>query len=195
MMGTLFRIRRLLLGLAAREIFTTRDCLSQGPRTAVDQALCRLVRWGVIERLARGVFRKAAPDNGPVSPMSVAAAKAGAFGKRIVRHATDVAHKLGLIPAGNPIVIFAVSGHSSSFRFGDLVIQLMGICARKMRLGDDLPGSLARALWHLGPSACTDAMIAAAGSLLDGTATRQMHEVAALVPVWLGVRLDCFQCG
>ncbi|MBI4533459.1 MAG: type IV toxin-antitoxin system AbiEi family antitoxin domain-containing protein, partial [Candidatus Melainabacteria bacterium] len=51
-------IKRHIYRLPLDKIFSTRDFLIYGSRTAVDQTLAKLVKKGMIIRLARGVFVK-----------------------------------------------------------------------------------------------------------------------------------------
>ncbi len=69
-------IRRHIFQLPAGQLFATRHLLAYGSRAAVDQALYRLVRSGVIVRLARGVFVRQEAGAGLPSALQVAAVKA-----------------------------------------------------------------------------------------------------------------------
>ena len=51
-------IRQHITRLGRTEPFTTKDFLTYGPRSSVDQALSRLVKMGYIVRLAPGVFAR-----------------------------------------------------------------------------------------------------------------------------------------
>ena len=72
-------IQRHIRMLPARQIFTTREVLIYGTRTAVDSALSRMVEREVIARLARGVFVR--DDSAEPTVAEIASAKAKAYGK------------------------------------------------------------------------------------------------------------------
>src|SRR5688572_12802285 len=96
-MSTKSRILRHINSLPAGEPFTTRDLVIYGTRSSVDQSVYRLVKTGIIRRLAWGVFVKPALGQEPIAIERVALVKARAFGRKLFAHAADVALKLGLI--------------------------------------------------------------------------------------------------
>lgn len=184
-MSTTPFVRRHIFRLPLQKLFTTREFLLYGPRAAIDQALSRLVKKGVIVRLTRGVFVRSGSNLTTITPFDLAKAKADSFGKQIARWGGDLAYELRLIEKPCNKHIFCVNGSSSSFKFGDITIQLKKTCARKMRFGDNKAGVVLRALWHLGKlqvnALCVDR------SML--TCKRQdQHEIRSSLcwlPTWL----------
>jgi hypothetical protein len=153
-----------------------------GSRGAIDQALYRLVKSGFIIRVARGVFMK---RNSPTpSVLEVAKTKAAAFCKQIYQHGADAAQELGFATECNPSPVFACNGHSSCFRFGEIVIRLVGMSPRKLHAGDSLSGRVIRALWHLGKDRCPTGLIAHTYANW-GTATTEIHRSASVLPHWM----------
>jgi len=190
-MWTAAQIRRYVSRLPFRQLFTTRDLLNCGSRAAVDQTLSRLVKGGYIQRVARGVFARIEPGTEIVFPvLAVAKIKAESFGRRLISHAADVAHHLGLTSASNQQPTFSINSRSSSFKFGDKVIHLRECSARKMHLADRNPGLFIRALWHLGRTACTLGAIAIAGSCLERSDRSELRMRAAFMPAWLKQTLE-----
>src|SRR5271155_2175776 len=116
-MGTTSNIISHINRLSKDQIFTTRELLSYGSRTAIDKALGRMVKSERIVRLCRGVFIR---DPGLKKPtaLEVARAKAHAFGKRIAVYGANIAKELGLVDFFPTEPVFLVSGRSSSFRYG-----------------------------------------------------------------------------
>jgi len=143
-------IRRHIFRLPVGRLFTSREFLLYGTRAAVDQALSRLVRKGLIVRLARGVFIRQDSDVRRISPIDVARAKAESFGKQLAVWGGHLASKLGLVAEGPPEQIFSINGSSSSFKFGKITVYLRKVCARKMRLSTSQAGVVLSSLWHLG---------------------------------------------
>lgn len=135
-------------------IFTTRDVLALGKRSAVDKALSRLVESRWIERLSPGVFRRYRYNNKPADPAQVAAAKATSFGR-------SIATLKPLKDQGNrprfkvrcksnselPQIYFAIKGRTSSFVYGKVRIVLKGIAPRKLALGESFFGRILRLAW------------------------------------------------
>ena len=183
-MCTIF-IRRHISGLGQGQIFTTRDCLLYGSRAAVDQALSRLVRSGSILRLARGVFMRADANAPRPSVLSIATAKAQAFGKLITSHGAHLAEEFGLPVYANPDTTFIISGSSSSFRADDTVIRLKGSCLRRIRCGETLAGRITRALWYLGKTDCTPSAVAATLKLCGRTDRQELRRATKWLPAWL----------
>lgn len=182
-------IRRHVWELPIGQLCATRDFLTYGSRGAVDQALSRLVKSGILIRVARGVFIR----EGSIMPsaMEVARAKARAFGKEIARHAADLAKELGLTNVVSQVQRFAVNGRSSSFLLGAARIFLKGTSMRKMRLANSRAGDAIRALWHLGY--CDPQHIYLATSDFTREDRNEFRRLVAWMPTWLAQ--VCRSCG
>ena len=180
-------IRRHIFRLPRGRIFTTRELLSYGQRATVDKVLGRLVKKEIIVRLARGVFVRLDPGEPFPCAFEVARAKAHAFGKRIARHCADIAKELGLVADGPAEPTFAVSGRSSSFRYGHQVIHLKGTCLRKMRIKESNAGLVIRALWHRGRAACSYEAVRKATEIAWRRQDREeLRQSKAWMPAWMG---------
>lgn len=185
-MNTCAYIRRYVYSLRFGELFTTRDVLNTGSRNAVDKCLSRLVKSGLIDRIARGVFAK----QDPVTPVlfsikDVATAKAESFGKVIVSYGKDAAAKLGLCYPRPGEHLFFTSGSSSTFRYGPNLVRFKRCCPRKILLGESKVGLLVRAVTYLGRSATTPQLIMKACQILDRTSRRELRQRASFMPAWL----------
>jgi hypothetical protein len=177
------RIRHHINNFVDDKPFSIRDFLIYGSRAAIDQALSRLVKSGEIIRVARGLFiKKTAPFP---SVLEVAKAKAAAFHRTIATHGSKAAQVLKLASKPSREYVYAVSGHSSSFRFGKAVIRLIGTCARKMHLGDEPVGLAIRALWHLGKRACNTHLASSAVQSFRRSDRRQLKQSIRLMPGWM----------
>lgn len=182
-------IKNHILNLPDQQLFTTRELLSYGRRSAVDKALFKMVRAGTIQRIARGVFAKQFADTSQITAEQVARIKAESFGKKFVIHCADAAHKLGLSSAKNSEFTFAVDGRSSSFKFRGRVVHLKGISARKMRLGDNQAGQLMRATWHMGYASLTNIRN---WPMLVRREKQVLIRSANLIPAWLADRFKWY---
>ncbi len=178
-------IRRHTAGLAKGEMFTTRDCLKYGSRAAVDKALSRMVSSGQLTRLARGVFMRADGLCARPSILEIATVKAQSFGRLIVRHGADLAREQGLRAQGNPQPTYLISGSSSSFHYGEIVIHLKNGCMRKIRTGKSPAAQVIRALWQLGERGCTKEKVHSATRLFGRTDRQEFRDSAAWMPAWL----------
>jgi hypothetical protein len=116
--------------------------------------------------------------------------KAASFGRQIACHGLRAAVQLGLITATQPQAhAYAINGHSSSFKFDDLVIQLKKVSQRMMRAGDSKPGLAIRALWHLGPQACDRMTAAQAISSFSRDDKNELQRLAGYMTAWM---VNCF---
>lgn len=194
-MWTAARIKNHIAKIEDDKLFSTRDFLSYGPRPAVDQALWRLVNAGIIIRVARGLFIK----QGATIPtvFAVAKAKAEAFGRRIVTSGLQAARDLGLINdtqnEHRQETAYATTGRTSSFRFGKIVIKLIGTSPRKMGPKDDPVNAVLRALWHYGKAACNPVTISQATNRLNRTQRQELRAAESLMPYWLQKSFQFFR--
>lgn len=182
-MWTTASIRRHIIRFVDNKPFSIRDFLRYGSRAAVDQAFRRLVVRGEVLRVARGLYIK--PNAPQPTVVEVATAKAAAFKRMIVTHGAAAAHALKLTSNAAGRAVFASNGHSSSFRFGHMVIYFIGSSARKMRLGDEKLGLAIRALWHLGEKLCDRSTASAAIAWFGRSDRLAMRENVDLMPDWM----------
>jgi len=187
-MWTTSAVARHVNRLTHGQLFTTRDLLSYGTRSAVDQAVSKLIQLGYMKRLARGVFVRLSGAGVPnVSVTEVALAKAAAFGKQILTWSSDRCHQLLGKGITESQTIFASSGCSSQFRFGNVVIRYKAICGRKFKLGDSKAGRTLRSLWQLGWHLCDAHTVADAVSDFYRSDYEEIVRPATgnLLPSWL----------
>lgn len=124
-MSTTHFIRRFIFSLPTNKLFSTRDVLIYGTRSSVDQALCRLVKSGILIRLARGIFTRESDHLHNFSHFDIAQFKAQAFHKQITAPGINFAYELGLIskPDNNDHkLVFYINGSSSKFKTGKVTI-------------------------------------------------------------------------
>jgi hypothetical protein len=178
-------IRRHIYSLPKGKIFSTRDMLNYGRRSAIDQCLYRLVKAGRIIRLAWGLFIREDSETDLPSPRQVAMEKARAFCKTIFTDAQDATKLLGLTAFGNERLTYAIQGHSSSFNYRETRIYLKGVCQRKISLGDDPISLAAKALWIIGKKHCDQRTIEKATARFKRQERLQFRQSCHLMPSWL----------
>ncbi len=81
-MSSIRLIRRHISSLAPGEIVTTRQFMNYGTRSAVDQALLKLVKMKEIDRLSSGVFVDSYKRRPEYTAEEILQAKADAFDKK-----------------------------------------------------------------------------------------------------------------
>ena len=190
-------IRRFVNALPDNQLFSTRDLLSFGTRTAVDNNLSRMVKNQQIFRVARGLFIKCIIALEKLSLVDIARAKAAAFGKNIATRGTEALCLLRLrcIGGGDADAFgleggaanFCVSGSSSEFMTVKGLVRLWQTSARKMKFLDGKDGLVIRGLWSLGKDYTEDwtQIIRIAISNLDHNQYRLLRLSVSLMPDWL----------
>jgi len=187
-MWTINFIRSHLNRIADDTIFSTRDMLCYGTRSAVDSALHRLVKRRTIIRLARGVFVKwsASVERGELPAAKVVAqVKARGFGKEIFAHKVDAAHQLGLVETGNSQPLFATFGRTTSFQFGEKRIIFRHVAPKDAKLGDAFISLMIRALRYIGPHGKLPETVFRLMSRLNKNERQEVALAVALMPSWL----------
>jgi hypothetical protein len=187
-MWTISLIRAHLNRIDSKTIVSTRDFLCYGTRSTVDSALHRLVKMGMIIRLARGVFvkwsMKAARGDLP-SALEVARAKARGFGKELFVHKKDAAAEFGLIENGNENPTFATFGRATSFQFRETRIHLVHVSPKDAKHRDSFVGLFIRALRQLGYNDNLETTVMKLTSHANRVEKNNLGLAAAMMPSWL----------
>lgn len=178
-------VRRHIFQSRPGDLLTTREFLSFGTRSAVDKALQRCVKRGIIARLARGVFTREPVMTMPTA-LEIATVKAKAFAKRVVRHAADLLTQINLVEHAKDDANFYINGRSSSFAYNNKRIYLTEICQRKIHLDESKAGQAIRAWWYLGKDVCNSWHVATA---ISGRFNRlelaDLRDSGPWMPSWL----------
>jgi Family of unknown function (DUF6088) len=150
------QIRRYLYNVEEDTLISIRRLLIYGTRRAVDGAVGRLVRAGMLQRVARGLYIKPSGMGVEFSDFEIAEAKARGFGKGVYTHGDVLAAEMGITKPLDAAVrrIFAVEGSASSFNSVNGRINLRSVCRRYLVLGERKIGRISRALISLGKDAC-----------------------------------------
>jgi hypothetical protein len=193
-------VRRHVSSVPFGQMFFTRDCLNYGRRSAVDQALYRLVKREVITRLARGIFVRLTVGTKLPTLAEIAEGKAKAFGRRLHNGAYKIVRKLVGLSVDDEPHIFATDGATSSFEARGERIYLNSYAPRKVMLKDTPHGEVIRALWKVGRYNINDAMVRQAMKQLERTDRDNLRRCCNVMPAWLAdvlaFRISCREaCG
>ena len=137
-MQTSAEIRRHIFSLAEGKLFTSREFLSHGKRGTVDQNLDRLVKRGVIVRIAHGVFMRETASGWRPSIQEIAAAKARWSGKEIYACTSYKSNSDGSNRT-EQAAVFLCSGGRSTFSYEGQTIRLKTVSNAKSKLMTALP--------------------------------------------------------
>ncbi len=187
MISTAAMIRRHVHAAEPTKIHCTRDVLYCGTRGAVDQEMQRLVQNGTLIRLANGVFARYDHPTKLIHPEEIVQAKATAFGKRVLQDGSEIMAQLNITETPRDKVSFAASGSTTEFNLclHGMKVQLNGVSARKLALGDTATGALLRAFWQLGRENCSSQLIRDTMQLLNRTEKELLWKFVSLIPAWL----------
>jgi len=168
-------------------LLSPKEFLHLGSRAAVDQALSRLSREGMLLRVGRGAYSP--PIHGrfglrPPSTESVVEAIESASGQTVVASGAAEANALGLTTQVPTREIYLTSGPSRRLKLGNREIELRRGNRCQMLLGKRLAGKAIRALIWLGPEQAPEAL-----QMLKRTLPSQewaaMRQARAGLPSWM----------
>ena len=131
-------VRAHVSALAPGEPFTSSDLLPVGTRASVDQALSRLVRAGVIDRITRGVFARPRTNpyvgKVPPAPKEVARAVARSSDSVMEVHGAEAAREFGLTTQVPMRQVYLTSGRSRIINAGGVEIQMRHVADSRLLL-------------------------------------------------------------
>jgi len=179
-------------------LITRRDLLNYGTQDAIDSALRRMMRKGIIIRVAWGVYVRPLRGQPIPPPEDIAAVKIAAFHRAQLSSSRDVAREHGLRQDGEPEVVFEVDGATSSF--GVLIskggpvrrVFLRRKVARKIQLEASPVRRAIKALWSIGAELVTEQMIQRAMVNLNREQRRELRLSHRWMPGWLSDMIHRF---
>ncbi len=165
------------------------DFLDIASREAVDLALHRLTRKGIIRHLARGVydFPKEHSVLGTLAPSAETVAKALAKRDhtRIQPAGAYAANALGLSEQVPAKAVFLTDGPTRNVRIGSTTIQLRRTTARNMAAAGRLSGLLIQALRAMGKEHITKQHREHLKRTLPAKQRRELLGDLPLAPTWM----------
>lgn len=145
-------------------VFNSADFLGIGSRSALDQALSRLTRQGVICRLAPGLYHyprtnlKMGVVINPL-PDAVAQAVARKTGRKIVPCGALAANVLGLSTQVPTKAVYLTNGQPLTVRYGSQTIVFRYVAPRTVAVSSKISAIVFQALRYLGRDGVTEPMI------------------------------------
>ncbi len=184
-----FKILECISARGHGVVFVPTDFLDLGNRQAVDIVLHRLVRKGIIRRLARGVYDF--PEEHPVlgklqpSPEKIAEALVGRDCTRIQPTGAYAANTLGLSEQVPAKVVFLTDGPSRTVKIGAITIQLRRTTPKNMAMAGRLSGLLVQALRELGKENVTTERIEHLKRILPIDKRQELLKDIRFAPEWM----------
>ena len=183
------KIRRQIEKRGSGAVFVTREFLELGSRAAVDEALSRLAREGVIRRLGRGLYDypRLHPVLGPVpaDPDQIAAALARKTGSRLQIGGGRAANALGLSTQVAARAVYLTDGRRRTVHVGGQAIELRHAAPRFLASAGRTEGTVIQALRHLGPDQIDTDTIERLRQALTAREKAALRREAFNAPGWL----------
>ena len=156
-----FRIRERGHGT----VFIAKDFLDIGSRDAADQALSRLARLGVIQRLGRGLYLNAEglDTAQPVLPADldeITDALGRQTGSQVVPSGAMAASRLGLSNQVPAMPVYLTDGRSRQVTIRGVLFQLRHASPKDLRAASRVSSMVFQALRYLGKESINPRVIA-----------------------------------
>ena len=161
--------------------------LHLGSRSAVDQALSRLARKGILMRICQGVYvRPIQTRFGPRPPAfaKVIASLSGLWGETIVPCGGMAANSFGLTTQVPLRTVYLTSGANRQLKFGELAVELRHAPRWQLVAPHRPAGDAVRALAWLGPEE-VEAGLEAIRPKLSAEDMRELAASRAVMPAWM----------
>jgi hypothetical protein len=182
-------VLRRIMGKGKGWVFTPFDFQDLGSRTAIDLALMRHKRQGVIRKLSRGLYDY--PDQHPgiglLSPSTDAIARAlkGRDVARLQPTGAYAANILGLSDQIPARTVFLTDGRSRRVKIGKQEIILRHTTLRNMATAGTTSGMVIQALRWLGRRHVDDQTCALLASHLTNDDKKKLIADARYAPTWV----------
>jgi hypothetical protein len=187
--STAERIREKAEHLPVGRPVTVKEFMAYGSRAAVDQALARLVKAGLLSRPARGVYvrpkRNPLIGEVPPEPIRVAEAITQEFGGAVQIHGAEAARRFGFSTQMPAKPIFYTSGPNRRFHLGRIEVTLKHVSPRKLALAGRMAGVALTALWYLGKNAVTPQTIEHVRARLAPEEFDALRRATYAMPGWM----------
>lgn len=170
---------------------TAKGLLHLGNRAAIDQALSRLARRGLLMRAGRGLY--VLPVEGRFGTRAPTAEKtvegvAAQKGEQVVASGAMAANVLGLTTQVPARSVYLTSGRGRKLRLGNQELELRHAPGWQLVLGNRKAGQVIRALAWLGPEAAGQA-VPKLRCALKVEERRELAGIAPQTPEWLAATL------
>lgn len=179
-----------IYGRGRGSVFTPTDFLDLGSRSAVDLALWRLVKKGIVRRVDRGVygFPKKNRLIGELSPRPEAVAKAIARkgARKLLPSGAMAANLLGLTDQVPAKVEYLTDGRTKQVMIKKLPVVLKQSTPTRLATAVRVSGTVSQALRFLRREQVDDQVIEKLRRRLSDPDKARLLQDIPLVPAWVG---------
>jgi hypothetical protein len=179
--------------------FTSADFLDLGSREAVRISLFRLVKKGVIRRLARALYdyprQHAKLGDLPPSPEAVAQALCSRDSTKLQASGAYAANLLGLSEQVPAKVVFLTDGVARSVKLARREIILKSTTPRNMATAGRASGTVIQALRFIGKRHVNEGHVRHLAAVLPAADRAQLERDRVYAPGWMHPILDAIAGG
>lgn len=184
------RVRRRIRAKGEGAVFASKDFLDLGSRAAVDQALSRLERGGLIRRITRGVYDTPRRNVllGRVlnpAPEEVVRVVARRDDLRLQVTGAEAANLLGLSTQVPARIVYLTDGASRRLQLGEQVIELRHTTPKNMVTAGRVSGLVIQALRHLGRAQVDEVTIGHLQGTLSERDKETLRKDRVHAPGWM----------
>lgn len=192
-MGTTKKITDWITQRPKGEAFSTADVMAFGKRSALDQALCRMVKDGKLKRLARGIFIASTPNAecAEIDPIESALAVISRRNGYPIQVSGDVAiQQLGLSAKNlSPEASYLWPARPRKLTVMGQFVQIRSISPRKIALCGRTAGLAITAIWRIGKQKMTPTIMTTILNSLPHEERMAVQETVAALPAWAAEQL------
>ena len=182
-------IKRRIIRKGRGAVFTPSDFLTLGSRSAVDKALSRLAKDGMIRRLTQGVYDypKMSARLGALAPNpdDVAAAIAAKGGHVVQVSPAKAANLLGLTTQVPAKSIYLTDGPTRSKTIGRQTIYMRNAAPKNLVAAGKPAGLVFQALRYLGKDGVDDQAVRLLSQSLDAATRKSLVKDSQYAPDWV----------
>lgn len=174
-------------------VFSPEEFREFGDPRVIGVALSRMVSFGSIRRVARGLYDypKTDPERGSLAPEpdAIAQALVGRHNIRLLPAGAYAVHLLSLSPQDSGPIIFLTDGPSRTVHVGGQEIRLKQTTPRNMGPAGRRSGLVIQALRHLGQEHVDEAVVQKLRNKLSVADKKELLEDLPFAPEWVRTHL------
>lgn len=184
------RIESFIARKKSGEIFLPVDFLEFGSRDAIDKALSRLVKKGIIKRFAQGLYIRPKYSEFLKTDLIPSIEEiVGAITRREKRTVQPsgamAANLLGLSLQVPARYVFLTTGTAKKFKLGKATIEFRPATPKALAGAGTVSGLVVQALKHLGKNYITDNVVRKLRGLLKSEDKKALRKLIKFVPGWM----------
>lgn len=184
-------LKRFIASLPPGELFSTTQFLARNPsthsRSSVDNALAKLVKAEILERIASGVFVQSEKRKAAYTNLEIAKTKARSTTDQTKGLARNWPPEAGNNTSLENNLFFSPSTRIK-FRYQGEYISIKQMSAKKLQLVSSEIGAIVLSLWQNGKNLTDAAEIARTIAPLSRTELEEFIALAPCMPNWLSTR-------